>query len=439
MSKVQDQEATEQQLPNEAAPAVVQEVAEKAKPGARREIYDRLHAAADGLKERFIARDEAIDYAMMAALCGEHIYFLSPPGTAKSAIINAMAGLFKAKVHSVMMREDTRTEELLGSLDITALERGEYRRKYAKLATCDFAYINECFKGSSQSLNALLGVLNERHVEDEASPTSYRRVPLWTAMLDSNELPSDMGVLGAFFDRILFRLQLDYIEQEEDFADLLRGGDPLALAPLPTFTMAELTSLQESVSRVMPTDIEQYLKVCWTIRQKLKAKEIVISDRTWARSCGLLDVTGRPRPNPVRAHAMYMSRSAKIRPTDLMVLTNVLWRIPEERQVIKQAVFESLGKEYQQLNALLNDARDRFNAVSRSPAVGADGKVDKGRVGALSNARVEIARIAQQIDGLANLDEHEKQAPVDEIGRMIARIEAMVREARQASLVINKG
>lgn len=329
----------------------------------RKQMYGTFHTIVQKLKIMFVGREEVIDTIAIALLCKQHAYFLSPPGTAKTAIIRAMAREIEMKFFGVQMREDTKPEEILGMWDLNELEGGKYCRKWGRMAKCQIAYVNEAFKGSSNALNAMLGILHEREVDDD---NGYIPVPLWSAFLDSNELPRDRQALAAFFDRVLLKIPIDYLKEEKDVHQLLAGPDHAPGQVMGKFGEHELAALHESIRGIEV--YEDYLDNIVELRLRLKLEGIVVSDRTLAEAAGLIDPLAEPRVTPVKAAAFYRG-SRKVKKQDLLILTNVFWIDPAERPKIRKAILQVAMPELLAADKLIAELIDARTAALASNAV----------------------------------------------------------------------
>jgi len=154
---------------------------------------------------------------------GTHSFFtngLLSHNTAKSALVRRAAELLNAKFFKYLLTRYTEPSELLGPLDIRALEEGRYVRLTAgKLPDAQIAFLDEIFKANSAILNALNTLLQERILYDGFTEL---RVDLWTLFGASNEVPEDPEIQSVY-DRFLLRHFVRPV-QEDMWRNLLRAS-----------------------------------------------------------------------------------------------------------------------------------------------------------------------------------------------------------------------
>ncbi|HMX15344.1 MAG TPA: AAA family ATPase [Rhodocyclaceae bacterium] len=247
----------------------------------------RFRAAIVALSEGLIERDLPVRLGLLAALAGEHLLLVGPPGTAKSELARRLHMAFPdAGYFERLLTRFSVPEELFGPLSIVALESDRYERQTeGYLPSASIAFIDEVFKANSAILNALLTLLNEREFDN-----GNRRVscPLISVVGATNEVPED-DLLAAFYDRFLLRVRIEPVARES-FAGLVRGLDrkPNALHEEMRLHDHQLKEIAEGSRAVAIPDEVMALLVA--LRDFLDAEGIYVSDRRWRKIAGLLRV-----------------------------------------------------------------------------------------------------------------------------------------------------
>lgn len=179
----------------------------------------------------------------LAAVAGEHLLVLGPPGTAKSEAVRRVAACLGGRYFEYLLGRFTEPSELFGPVDLRRLREGVVEVETSgMLPEAEVAFLDEVFLGSTAILNTLLGILNERRFRRGHTDIAC---PLRVGVGASNALPEDEG-LAAFADRFLVRY---FAEPVADplLEDLLEAGwgqgatseaEPLGFAPLDTLGKA---------------------------------------------------------------------------------------------------------------------------------------------------------------------------------------------------------
>ena len=174
------------------------------------QTLQRLQQVARSLESTFLGKSEAIRLMLIAAIAGEHMVLIGPPGTAKSALIRLFAKLVDATYFEYLLTRFTEPNEIFGPIDIQAFRGGEYKRRMdGMLPQAEIVFLDEVFKANSAILNSLLSVLNERVYTVGGS---VWKTPLISAFGASNEVPNDEDLM-AVFDRFLLRVRSENLGQ----------------------------------------------------------------------------------------------------------------------------------------------------------------------------------------------------------------------------------
>lgn len=269
------------------------------------EQAQRLREAADLLDKTFLGKSEVIRLMLIAAVAGEHLVLVGPPGTAKSALIRLFSKLIDARYFEYLLTRFTEPNEIFGPIDITAFREGDYKRRMAgMLPDAEIVFLDEVFKANSAILNSLLSVLNERIY---TVGSVRHKTPLISAFAASNEVPNDEG-LSAVFDRFLLRVHSDNLASFQ-FGDLLDRGIAHELNKIrgtydqikPKLSAADLHAIHRSFDQYMKFS-EGFLAQYKALVFQIRSEGISLSDRRAIKMLKLFAasafVDGRGEPDP---------------------------------------------------------------------------------------------------------------------------------------------
>ena len=100
------------------------------------------------LSNIFPERRDVIDGALCAVLAREHVLLLGPPGTAKSALVRAIARAFGGSYFETLVTKFTTPEEIFGPISLKALEQDRFMRvTTGKLPEAQFGFVDADLQG----------------------------------------------------------------------------------------------------------------------------------------------------------------------------------------------------------------------------------------------------------------------------------------------------
>ncbi|KAK9820069.1 hypothetical protein WJX72_005748 [[Myrmecia] bisecta] len=314
---------------------------------SRTALAQRLECAIQAMQTDLVERDTEVRLLLLAALSGEHILFIGPPGTAKSELGRRLSRLYDGRFFERLLTRFSVPEELFGPLSMRALEEDRYvRQTDGYLPDASVAFIDEVFKANSAILNTLLTILNERLFDNGSDRVE---VPLICLVGASNELP-ESEELDALYDRFLIRRKVGQVSSgglmtllsgastsgSDSAADNGTGASasPAASAgPSISLSKEEFAHIRSTAMSTVkvPASIVDLLISLRTFLQEKCEPPVYVSDRRLKKAVQLMQV------------AAYTSGRQSVGKYDCLLMQHVLWQRPEESQRIGDWLLEQLA------------------------------------------------------------------------------------------------
>lgn len=331
-------------------------------------------------------KETEISLSLLAALAGESIILLGPPGVAKSMVARQLKTAFKdAHSFEYLMSRFSTPDEIFGPVSIQKLKSSDTYERAVEgyLPTADVVFLDEIWKAGPAIQNTLLTVINEKLFRNG---NKEMHLPLKLLVAASNELPAKGEGLEALWDRFVIRIESRPIKKESNFRAMLLdshadfSGSTGGLGHADFANNADFSELKitgeeyaewsENINRIGVK--EEVLDVISVIRKSLRAvnvdeaaerRNIYVSDRRWKNIARLL-----------RTSAFIQDRE-EVDCCDLLPIYHCLWQEPEERDAIRtiviRALFAPLAEKLVEMkNALAEDIK--YHRIRKTPDEGRD-------------------------------------------------------------------
>ena len=363
-------------------------------------MLERFQRLLRDMNRGIYEKETEISLSLLAALAGESVILLGPPGVAKSMVARQLKTAFRdARSFEYLMSRFSTPDEIFGPVSIQKLKSSDTYERAVEgyLPTADVVFLDEIWKAGPAIQNTLLTVINEKIFRNG---NREMRLPLKLLVAASNELPAKGEGLEALWDRFVIRIESRPIRQEKNFRSMLLEVENLSEvkseeqssaaegeANSNVITAEEYAEWSENINKIGVK--EDVLDVISVVRKSLRTvnvdeaaerRNIYVSDRRWKNIMRLLRTSA------------FMQDRAEVAVCDLLPIYHCLWQEPEEREAIRilviRALFASHAEKLVEMkNALAEDIK--YHRIRRSPDEGRD---YEGEIEHLSDALTSLER-----------------------------------------------
>jgi MoxR-like ATPase len=366
-------------------------------------MLERFKLLLQEMNRGIYEKNTEISLSLLAALAGESVILLGPPGVAKSMVARQLKTAFRdAQSFEYLMSRFSTPDEIFGPVSIQKLKTSDTYERAVEgyLPTADVVFLDEIWKAGPAIQNTLLTVINEKIFRNG---NREMHLPLKLLVAASNELPAKGEGLEALWDRFVIRIESRPIKLEKNFRAMLLeshadfSGSTGALGHADFADNADFSDLKitaeeyaEWAEKICKIGVkEEVLDAISAIRKSLRAvnvdeaaerRNIYVSDRRWKNIVRLLRTSA------------FMQDREEVDICDLLPIYHCLWQEPEERDAIRSIVIRALFAPFaerlvEMKNALAEDIK--YHRVRRNPENGRD---YEGEIETLSDGLTSLER-----------------------------------------------
>lgn len=373
-------------------------------------MIERFKLLLQEMNRGIYEKETEISLSLLAALAGESIILLGPPGVAKSMVARQLKTAFReAQSFEYLMSRFSTPDEIFGPVSIQKLKTSDTYERAVEgyLPTADVVFLDEIWKAGPAIQNTLLTVINEKIFRNG---NREMHLPLKLLVAASNELPAKGEGLEALWDRFVIRIESRPIKLEKNFRAMLlevkseeqrasvvkseeRGVKKQSSAAEEKANSNAITAEEyaEWTERIDKIGVKiEVLDAISAIRKSLRAvnvdeaaerRNIYVSDRRWKNIVRLLRTSA------------FMQDREEVDICDLLPIYHCLWQEPEERDAIRNIVIRALfspfaDKLVEMKNALAEDIK--YHRVRRNPE---DGRDYEGEIETLSDGLTSLEKL----------------------------------------------
>lgn len=330
-------------------------------------IRERIAKLLSLLNSGLYEKEEAVRLALLSAIAGESIFFLGPPGTAKSMISSRIHHAFKegTKYFEYLMNEFSTPDEIFGSVKLKGLDSGVYEKNTnGYLPEANVAFLDEIWKSGPAILNTLLTIINEKKFRNG---DKVDKVPLQVLLAASNELPKEKAGLEALYDRFIIRTMVNPVsmDNEESFFALCeKSGKELVIPENEKSNLLSIEEVQnwsEKINEVVLTgnikevimEIRRELEVKNQEKNREEKEKYYVSDRRWKKIIHLLKTSA------------FLCDRKEVDLMDLQLITYCIWNTPKQREEVKSIVKEIVQEHGLECTTAIDDIEQQIKVFSK--------------------------------------------------------------------------
>lgn len=360
------------------------------------------------LNEGLYEKEHVMALAFLAAVAGESLFLLGPPGTAKSMLARRLKYAFRhARSFEYLMSRFSTPDEIFGPVSVSALkdENRYVRLTEGYLPEADVVFLDEIWKAGPSIQNALLTVLNEKIYLNGNTPL---QLPLKLLVAASNELPAEGENLEALWDRFLIRYWVEGISSPVLFNRMIASSskEEVKVDEALCLSEEELLRWSDGIDAVeIPSCLFDYVHkfrkelITYNLQKTEEGEERVlyVSDRRWKKIVRLW-----------RSSA-FLQAASKIHWADTLLILHCAWDFPDQLgdlQTIWQKAIASAWEEETGISLL----KERLEALRGECQVRKKSPEDTDKLKVVKAFYYQVCGVAGQKQVLVYTNEYDRMS-----------------------------
>jgi MoxR-like ATPase len=316
--------------------------------GFQENIYYKTAQIIKELEEKAIEREVLARLVVLNIISSSNMFLIGAPGIAKSYMVKKAAHCIEgAKYFEYLMTRTTRPEEILGVPYETEGGVIAYNTKDS-IIDSHIPFIDEGFKSPSSVLNSLLGITgNDREFHQRGANRGVVKTEVRAFFTASNEF-AENDEASAFVDRLHIVYEPQRIKSPENYKRFLRGDFDKSNYFSIKYTLGEIDAVKAMAEEIIISDFVYDVMV--TIKDRMVREKLEASDRKIENAARIMKVSA------------FCNRRHMLDVSDVILFLHLGWKSFEERDRIKEVVYDTLFRTRNHFDGKLEDIKIKISS-----------------------------------------------------------------------------
>lgn len=286
-----------------------------------------VRALQQNISKVIVGKEDIIQLALIAMLCGGHVLIEDVPGVGKTMLCSALAKSLACSFKRIQFTPDVTPSDITG-FSIVNFKTGELEFR-AGAVMSQIVLADEINRTSPKTQSSLLEVMEEKQVTIDGVTYALPQPFMVLATQNPVEFVGTYPLPEAQMDRFFMRISIGYPSVEDEMDILERYASPVTpLSTLEPVCRAEdVIALQEAVQQVYCSkEVRSYIANVCAATRKHSALQLGASTRAAislvraSQACALLDGRDFILPDdvqsmaqPVLAHRILLSPESRMK------------------------------------------------------------------------------------------------------------------------------